>query len=90
MRRHRSSVVLAVVLVVAALAVQGAGAANPVAITGTVSAVGGTSATLNGTVNPSGAATDWWFEYGTSTAYGSKTTTTAAGSGTPTSRSRRR
>ncbi len=82
MRRYRSSVLLAVVLVVAALAVQGAAAANPVAITGTVSAVGGTSATLNGTVNPSGAATDWWFEVGTTTAYGSKTATTAAGSGT--------
>ena len=48
---------------------------------GTVSAVGGTSATLNGTVNPGGAATDWWFEYGTSTSYGSKSATTAAGSG---------
>ena len=81
MRRHRPSVLLAAVVVVAALVVQGAAAANPVAITGTVSAVGGTSATLNGTVNPSGAATDWWFEYGTTTGYGSKTTTTAAGSG---------
>jgi len=72
---------LAVVFAIAAVAVQSAAAANPVAITGTVSAVGGTSATLNGTVNPSGAATDWWFEYGTTTAYGSKTATAAAGSG---------
>ena len=55
--------------------VQGAVAAAPVAITGTVSAIGGTTATLNGTVNPAGAATDWWFEYGTSTSYGSKTAT---------------
>ena len=60
---------------------QGAAAAAPTAITGAVSAVGGTSATVNGTVNPGGSATDWWFEYGTSTSYGSKTTTTAAGSG---------
>ena len=60
---------------------QGAPQRRPSAITGTVSAVGGTSATLNGTVNPGGAATDWWFEYGTTTAYGSKTATTAAGSG---------
>ncbi len=56
--------------------------AAPTAITGPVSAVGGTTATLNGTVNPAGLATDWWFEYGTTTSYGSKTATTAAGSGT--------
>ena len=56
--------------------------AAPTAITGTVSAVGGTTATLNGTVNPAGLATDWWFEYGTTTSYGSKTGATAAGSGT--------
>jgi len=36
---------------------------------------------LTGTVNPGGAATDWWFEYGTSTSYGSKTATTTTGSG---------
>ena len=59
----------------------GAAAATPTAISGAVSAVGGTSATLNGTVNPGGAATDWWFEYGTSVSYGSKTATTAAGAG---------
>ena len=46
-----------------------------------MSAVGGASATLNGTVNPGGAATEWWFEYGTSTSYGSATTHTSAGSG---------
>ncbi len=61
--------------------VQGAAAASPNAITGTVSAVNGTSATLNGTVDPAGEATDWWFEYGTSVAYGSETTKTSAGSG---------
>jgi phosphodiesterase/alkaline phosphatase D-like protein len=55
--------------------------AAPTAITGTVSAVGGTSATLNGTVNPGGLATDWWFELGPTTSYGTKTATTAAGSG---------
>ena len=69
-------------LALSGIAVQSAAAASPVAITGTVSAVSGISATLNGTVNPSGAATDWWFEYGTTTAYGSKTATTAAGPGT--------
>ncbi|MCG3113119.1 MAG: fibronectin type III domain-containing protein [Candidatus Manganitrophus sp. SB1] len=32
------------------------------------------SATLSGSVNPSGATTSAWFEYGTTTAYGSSTT----------------
>ncbi len=81
MRRYRPSVLLVAAVVVGAIVVSGAAAAAPVAITGTVSALGGTTATLNGTVNPSGAATDWWFEYGTSTSYGSKTATTSAGSG---------
>jgi Ca2+-binding RTX toxin-like protein len=71
---------LAVALIVVAVAL-GASLAAPTAITGTVSAIGGTTATLNGTVNPAGLATDWWFEYGTTTSYGSKTATTAAGSG---------
>src|SRR4249919_1704088 len=77
---RRSLIVIAAVLVAASVAL-GAVAAAPTAITGSVSSVGGTSATVNGTVNPGGVATDWWFEYGTSTAYGSKTATTDAGSG---------
>ncbi len=80
-RVRATAVVLGTALLVAAAA-HGASLAAPTAITGAVSAIGGTSATLNGTVNPDGSATDWWFEFGTSTAYGSKTTTTAAGSGT--------
>ena len=72
---------LTALALVASVGAQGASLDAPTAITGAVSAVGGTSATLNGTVNPDGAATDWWFEYGTSTAYGTKTSTTAAGSG---------
>jgi hypothetical protein len=47
--------------------------AAPQASTGAASAVTPTSATLNGTVTPSGRATTWFFEYGTSTSYGSKT-----------------
>ncbi len=81
MRSLRSAVVALAALLVLASMAQGAVAAVPVAITGTVSAIGGSTATLNGTVNPGGAATDWWFEYGASTAYGSKASATAAGSG---------
>ena len=32
------------------------------------------AATLNGTVDPNGRPTTWWFEYGPSTSYGSRTT----------------
>jgi hypothetical protein len=64
----------------------GAGAAAPAppptAITGPVSAVGATSATATGTVNPNGQATSWYVEYGTSTSYGRRTSTRNAGSGT--------
>jgi len=56
--------------------------AAPAAITGPVSAVGPTSATASGTVNPNGQSTTWYFEYGTSTSYGKKTSSKSAGSGT--------
>ncbi len=45
------------------------------------SGVGVDAATLNGSVNPEGHSTTYNFEYGTTTAYGSSTTATAAGSG---------
>jgi hypothetical protein len=53
----------------------------PVAITGSVTAVTPTSATFNATVDPSGRPTTWYFEYGTSTSYGTKTPVKSAGSG---------
>jgi Ca2+-binding RTX toxin-like protein len=56
--------------------------AAPSAVTGAASAVGAVSATLEGTVNPGGQATTWWFEYGKTTSYGSKTATRNAGNGT--------
>ena len=56
--------------------------AAPVAVTGSATSVTVTSATLNGTVDPNGRATTWYFEYGTSTSYGSRTADRSAGSGT--------
>jgi hypothetical protein len=56
--------------------------AAPQVSTGGASSVTLTSATLNGTVNPSGRATTSFFEYGTSTSYGSKTPAKDVGSGT--------
>jgi hypothetical protein len=41
-----------------------------------------TTATLTGKVNPHGAPTTYYFQYGTTTAYGSRTPDTGAGGGT--------
>jgi hypothetical protein len=57
-------------------------AAAPLAVTGAVTAFGPTSATVSGTVNPGGQATTWYFEYGRTTSYGSRTASANAGSGT--------
>ena len=56
-------------------------AAAPTAITGPVSAVGTSTATATGTVNPGAQATSWYVEYGTGTSYGKQTATRSAGSG---------
>lgn len=57
-------------------------AAAPTAVTASAASVGAASATVSGSVNPNGVATSWYFEYGTSTAYGSTTPPKNAGSGT--------
>jgi plastocyanin len=57
------------------------GPAAPLVNTGTASAVSESGATLNGTVNPSGQATSYYFEYGPTTTYGQKTTEASAGEG---------
>src|SRR5688500_15361226 len=56
-------------------------AAAPSATTGSASGVARTGATLNGTVDPNGAATSWHFEYGTTTAYGLQSAGGDAGAG---------
>jgi hypothetical protein len=54
----------------------------PVASTSSASSVSTSSATLNGSVDANGRATTYWFEYGTTTSYGSKTDVHSAGSST--------
>lgn len=44
-------------------------------------AVNGASATLSGSVNPNGVTTSYYFEFGTSTAYGQQTPLRSAGAG---------
>jgi hypothetical protein len=55
---------------------------NPLAETEPATSIGKTSATLKGVVNPRGFETKYYFEYGTTEAYGTKTAEVTAGSGT--------
>jgi hypothetical protein len=55
---------------------------SPSVSTSAASSIAPTTAKLNGTVTPNGLSTNWWFEYGTTTAYGARTQTKSAGSGT--------
>jgi phosphodiesterase/alkaline phosphatase D-like protein len=61
-----------------------AGPPPPGAVTGTATAVAATTATINGTIDTNGAATNWQVQYGTSTAYAAQTPLqTVANSATP-------
>ena len=53
----------------------------PVAATHTASLIADVTAVLNGGVNPEGSATNYWFEFGTTEALGSKTSEGSVGSG---------
>jgi hypothetical protein len=57
-------------------------AEKPVARTGGVANVTPTSVVLNGRVNPNGAATTYFFQYGPTVIYGALTPSTAVGKGT--------
>lgn len=78
-RAALTALFVAGLLLVSASAVR---AAAPTATTGQPSSIGATSATVGGTVSPGGEATTWFVEYGTTTAYGSRTSTRNAGNGT--------
>src|SRR5213078_592347 len=58
--------------------------AAPTVSTGGVTGIRTSSATVAGTVNPNGAATTWWFQYGSSTSYGSTAPSPAASAGSGT------
>ncbi|MDY6972157.1 MAG: hypothetical protein SV775_07490, partial [Thermodesulfobacteriota bacterium] len=61
---------------------KGTPVSGPTANTGAATLVTSDSATLNGTVNPNGISATYYFEYGSTTSYGSTTTSVSAGSGT--------
>jgi hypothetical protein len=90
---RRTRVAAAIVLVafgLVALAIGSAGSPAPAsaaptppsATTGSASDVGQSSATLSGTVDPNGQSTTYYFQYGTTTSYGTQTTPGKVGSGT--------
>ena len=54
----------------------------PTTLTSPATNITASSATLNGSVNPDGVATTYYFEWGTTLSYGNSTTVTSAGSGT--------
>jgi YD repeat-containing protein len=54
----------------------------PTVTTSAATSVTSTTATLNGTVNPNGSSTTAYFQYGTTTSYGSTTASQSMGSGT--------
>ncbi len=78
----RASLLLLVVAVALAAAGTAAAASPPTATTDAATVLGDTSAKANGRVGPNGASTSAWFEYGTTTGYGSKSSTISVGSGT--------
>jgi hypothetical protein len=57
------------------------GPPTPTAATGQATGVTETEATLNGSVNPEGQATSYYFEYGSTESYGTKTGEVSAGGG---------
>jgi phosphodiesterase/alkaline phosphatase D-like protein len=74
--------VVLVALAWAAVASTAVAASSPTVATGSVTNRHDTYATLNGTVNPNGAATTYYFQWGTTTAYGATSGSHSAGSGT--------
>ena len=76
------AVIAALVSAVGSAPTASAAPSAPSATTGSASNVAQASATVNGTVNPAGTDTHYHFQYGTTSSYGSNTTSTDAGSGT--------
>jgi 6,7-dimethyl-8-ribityllumazine synthase len=65
----------------AALAGVAAAASAPTAVTGSATQVKQNTALLNGTVNPNGASTTYYFQVGLTNSYGAATAPQSAGSG---------
>jgi hypothetical protein len=82
MKTLASALAAAMLVLGTAVVAPAMAATTPTATTGAASMISSSSAIANATVNPNGSATTYAFQYGTTTNYGSQTTTAAAGSGT--------
>lgn len=74
-------VALAAALLVTGVALA---AASPTVDTGSATSIKDTSAELNGSLNPNGTTTDYYFQFGLTTGYGVNTKVHSAGAGTRT------
>jgi len=77
-----AQLVLVFLLLTCFLAGTGMAAGKPSAVTKAATFVSYCTARLNGTANPNGLLTTIYWEYGTTTAYGKKTSVWSVGSGT--------
>jgi hypothetical protein len=77
---RRSVLTLALVAAALACTAQAASAARPAVVTGGA-AVSPSTATFTGTVDPQGLRTTYWFEYGTTSALGARSSSANAGAG---------
>src|SRR5476649_489520 len=77
----RIAVLLSSAIVCLAFASNAFAASAPAATTKAPSSIGPTTTHLNGAINPNGQATTWYFEFGTTGSYGTKTTARSAGAG---------
>jgi hypothetical protein len=78
----RTAVLISAVLVALAAPARALAASKPSVTTGSASSVAQQTATLNGSVNPNGAATTYFFQYGPTIVYGAQSVAAAAGAGT--------
>jgi len=76
-----TKIVIAAVAATMAMTTGTAWAEAPAATTGGATAVTSNGAELSGQVDPNGEATSYYFEYGTTTRYGSRTPDASAGNG---------
>ena len=86
---RRTNLALAFAIVLVALALPAAGQAAqaaPTASTSGVSSVSFSSAVLHGDINAEGAATNYYFQYGTTSAYGAQSPLSPAGSASTTAK----
>ncbi len=78
---RRFHLILGLLMLALAVPAVAIAAGPPRVTTDAATALSSTGATLNGTVNPNGNATTYYFEYGPTKTYGTKTAVVNAGSG---------